>query len=219
MKSTLIFSMLVLVVVSAMAQNPSAGVSAPSPAKNIGLFAYPKNQQNRDQQLKDENDCYGSVRQQTGIDPQAPAPARPSAQEQQAAQQQAAQQAGKEAPKGGICQRCGWRCRHRRHCRGCRNGCSHRCNSRCCSGQTPAEKSPEDSPATSVPGDRPGRTAGSGRGTSSAAGGLGYIQESFFGMYGCPWIFRQIMPGKLSDTMDRPESCRSPTSAPGNAHR
>ena len=102
MKSTLIFSMLVLVVVSAMAQNPSAGVSAPSPAKNIDLFAYPKNQQNADQQLKDENDCYGSVRQQTGIDPQAPAPAQPSAQEQQAAQQQAAQQAGKEAAKGGA---------------------------------------------------------------------------------------------------------------------
>jgi Glycine-zipper domain len=102
MKSTLIFSRLVLVAVSATAQNPSAGVSAPSPAKNIDLFAYPKNQQNRDQQLKDENDCYGSVRQQTGIDPQATAPAQPSAQEQKAAQQQAAQQAGKEAPKGGA---------------------------------------------------------------------------------------------------------------------
>jgi Glycine-zipper domain len=93
MKSTLIFSMLVLVVVSAMSQNPSAGVSAPSPTKNIGLFAYPKNQQNADQQLKDENDC--QIRR-------LPAPAQPSAQEQQAAQQQAAQQAGKEAPKGGA---------------------------------------------------------------------------------------------------------------------
>jgi hypothetical protein len=212
MKSTLIFSMLVLVVVSAMSQNPSAGVSAPSPTKNIGLFAYPKNQQNADQQLKDENDC--QIRR-------LPTPAQPSAQEQQAAQQQAAQQAGKEAPKGGcegICQRCGWRCRHRRHCRGWGTGAAIGATAGAV-GQTPAEESPEGSPATSVPGDRAGRIAGSGRGTSSAPGGLGYIQESFLGVYGCPWIFRQIMPGKLSDTMDRPESCRSPTSAPGNAHR
>src|SRR5215467_9562545 len=73
-----------------------------SPAKSIGVFAYPKNNQNSDQQLKDENECYGSAQQQSGVDPQAPPPAAPSAQEQQAAQQQAAQQAGKDAPKGGA---------------------------------------------------------------------------------------------------------------------
>src|SRR5271169_6133074 len=73
-----------------------------SPAKSIGMFAYPKNNQNPDQQLKDESDCYGSARQNTGIDPQAPPPAGPSAQQQQAAQQQAAQQAGKDVSKGGT---------------------------------------------------------------------------------------------------------------------
>src|SRR5579871_3322795 len=43
-----------------------------SPAKSIGMFAYPKNQQNPDQQLRDESDCYGSARQNSGFDPQAP---------------------------------------------------------------------------------------------------------------------------------------------------
>jgi hypothetical protein len=52
---------------------------------------------------KDESDCYGSARQNTGVDPQAPAPTGPSAQQQQAAQQQAAQQAGKGRGQGGQC--------------------------------------------------------------------------------------------------------------------
>lgn len=85
------------------AQTAPTGVDqASSPAGSLGMFAYPKNQQNAKHQLQDENDCYGSARQQTGIDPQAPAPAQPSSQQQQAAQQQAAQQASKEAPKGGA---------------------------------------------------------------------------------------------------------------------
>ena len=71
----------------------SAPPRAWSPANSIGLFAYPKNNQSPDQQLKDESDCYGSAQQNTGINPQAPAPQGPSAQQQQAAQQQAAQQA------------------------------------------------------------------------------------------------------------------------------
>src|SRR5215470_11179834 len=73
-----------------------------SPAKSIGVFAYPKNQQSGDQQRKDESECYGSAKQQSGVDPQAPAPAAASAQEQQAAQQQAAQQAGQAVPSGGA---------------------------------------------------------------------------------------------------------------------
>jgi hypothetical protein len=212
MKSTLIFSMLVLVVVSAMSQNPSAGVSAPSPTKNIGLFAYPKNQQNADQQLKDENDC--QIRRLPAPAAQRPGAAGCPTASRTTSRERDAQGRGCE----GICQRCGWRCRHRRHCRGWGTGAAIGATAGAV-GQTPAEESPEGSPATSVPGDRAGRIAGSGRGTSSAPGGLGYIQESFLGVYGCPWIFRQIMPGKLSDTMDRPESCRSPTSTPGNAHR
>jgi hypothetical protein len=78
------------------------GAEAWTPAKSIGMYAYPKNHQNSDQQLKDESECYGSARQQTGVDPQASAPAGPSATEQKAAQEQAAQQAGKSTPKGGT---------------------------------------------------------------------------------------------------------------------
>jgi len=48
------------------------------------MFAYPRNQQNADQQLKDESDCYGTARQNTRIDPQAPPSAGPNAQRQQA---------------------------------------------------------------------------------------------------------------------------------------
>lgn len=93
----------ILVWLSAFAMAQAAEPSAASsPAKSIGLFAYPRNQQNTDQQLKDEGDCYGSAKQQTGIDPQGPAPAAPNAEEQKAAQQQAAQQAGQSAPKGGA---------------------------------------------------------------------------------------------------------------------
>lgn len=73
-----------------------------SPAKSIGMFAYPKNQQTADQQRKDESECYGSAKQQSGVDPHTPAPAAPSAEQQQAAQQQAAQQAGSAVPKGGA---------------------------------------------------------------------------------------------------------------------
>jgi hypothetical protein len=73
-----------------------------SPAKSIGMFVYPKNQQNADQQLKDENECYSSAKGQSNVDPQTPSPTTPSAQEQQAAQQQAAQQAGQSVPKGGT---------------------------------------------------------------------------------------------------------------------
>jgi hypothetical protein len=66
-----------------------------SPSKAIGMFAYPKNNQSADQQLKDESGCYSSAQQQTGIDPQAPPPAAKSA-EQKAAEQKAA---AENAPK------------------------------------------------------------------------------------------------------------------------
>src|SRR5256884_10004501 len=70
-----------------LAQSPSASgaTSAPpatqqsqaasSPAQSIGMFAYPKKEQTADQQLKDENECFASAKQQSGIDPQAPPPA------------------------------------------------------------------------------------------------------------------------------------------------
>jgi hypothetical protein len=84
------------------AQTAPAGGSndAWSPAKSIGMFAYPTKNQNADQQLKDESQCYGSAKQNTGVDPQAPAPAAPSAESQQAAQQNAAKQAGNDVKNG-----------------------------------------------------------------------------------------------------------------------
>jgi hypothetical protein len=96
MRSLAVILLIGLVTLPAVAQN------AASPAKGIGMFAYPKNKQTPDQQLQDENECYASARQNTGIDPQAPAPATPTAEDQQAAQKQAAQQAGKDAGKGGT---------------------------------------------------------------------------------------------------------------------
>jgi hypothetical protein len=69
---------------SLFAQNLAAQTAQPaakqsgateSPAKSIGLFAYPKNQQSADQQLRDENECFASSKQQSGVDPQAPPPA------------------------------------------------------------------------------------------------------------------------------------------------
>jgi hypothetical protein len=94
--------LVLLLAVSGMAQSSSPGLASSSPAKSIGMFAYPKNQQSADQQLKDETECYSSAKQQTGVDPQAPPPAAPSAEEQKATQEQAAKQAAGSTPKGGA---------------------------------------------------------------------------------------------------------------------
>ena len=61
------------------------------------MFAYPKNQQSADQQLKDENECFASAKQQSRIDPQAPPPAAKTEEQKKAEQQAAADkcQAGK----------------------------------------------------------------------------------------------------------------------------
>lgn len=91
------------ILAAAEALPPSLGSqttqTAASPAKSIGMFAYPKNSQKPDQQLKDENECYGSAKQQSGVDPQAPPPATKSA-DQKAAEQKAAADNAPQA-KGG----------------------------------------------------------------------------------------------------------------------
>ena len=69
---------------------PSMPVPSFSAAQKIGMFAYPKNNQSSDQQLRDEYDCYTLVQQQTGINPEAPPPSVPSSGQVQAAEQQAA---------------------------------------------------------------------------------------------------------------------------------
>src|SRR3954451_23900453 len=60
-----------------------------SPSKSIGMFAYPKNNQAAEQQSKDENECFASAKQNSGVDPSTPPPAAKSA-EQKAAEQKAA---------------------------------------------------------------------------------------------------------------------------------
>jgi hypothetical protein len=72
---------------------PAAATTPPPPfsaAQKLGMFAYGKNNQSSDQQVRDEYDCYGQVQQQTGIDPDAAAPRGASAAQVQAAEQQAA---------------------------------------------------------------------------------------------------------------------------------
>ena len=75
--------------------------SAPtwSPSKDIGVFVFGRNGQSADQQLKDESECYGAARQQTGIDPKAPPPTGKTAEQKQAEQKAAAQNA--DTPSGG----------------------------------------------------------------------------------------------------------------------
>jgi hypothetical protein len=72
---------------------PTKPVPTFSAAQTIGMFVYPKANQTHDQQLIDESECYNSVQQQTGIDPQASGPKAPSAADQNAAAQKGAEQA------------------------------------------------------------------------------------------------------------------------------
>lgn len=72
---------------------PAAIGLAWSPAKSINLFAFGRNGQTSDKQLKDESECYGAARQMSAVDPQTGAPTAPSADEVQAAQKEAAQDA------------------------------------------------------------------------------------------------------------------------------
>lgn len=81
-ENLILMTSIVYRIVSASAQT-SSPQEAPafSPAKSIGMFAYPKNQQNADQQLKDESQCYGSAKQHTSFDPQSAAPQQPNAEQ------------------------------------------------------------------------------------------------------------------------------------------
>jgi len=86
-------------VASTVPAAPAKPVPSFSAAEKIGVFVFPKNNQSKDQQLIDELDCYDSVAQQTGINPEGPPPSGPSAAQVQAAEQSAADQA--EQQKGG----------------------------------------------------------------------------------------------------------------------
>ena len=94
MKHIALIPVFAFLTLQALAQSaaPQAAPTAPgwSPSKEIGVFAFPRNNQNADQQLKDESECYGAAKQQTAVDPQAPPPKPMSEEEKQAQQAQAA---------------------------------------------------------------------------------------------------------------------------------
>jgi hypothetical protein len=93
-KTAIASSIFLLTASIASAQAPpqqTPAAPAWSPSQNIGMFAFPRNGQNADQQLKDESECYGMAKQRTGIDAQAPPPNGLSEEEKKLAQQQAAE--------------------------------------------------------------------------------------------------------------------------------
>ena len=193
MRNASILPILLLLAVSGMAQSSSPGPAAWSPAKSIGMFAYPKNQQNADQQLKDETECYSSAKQQSGVDPQAPPPAAPSAEQQKAAQEQAAKQAAGSTPKGGAV---------KGSAKGAAGGAAIGAiagdagtgaaigaTAGAVRGRRQQKKAQKASWTTSGPADRAGAAAIAGPSSSRASRSLRYLQEGVLGMHGCAWIF------------------------------
>ncbi len=63
------------------AQAQSGGSGRSALASQLGVFVYPKNNQDQTQQVKDENECYASAKQLSGIDPAAPPPPPQQAQQ------------------------------------------------------------------------------------------------------------------------------------------
>ena len=89
-RAILLTSLCTLLSVAAIAaQNASTAspqattATSGSPAVKIGLFVSPKNNQSPHQQAEDENACYATAQQQTGIDPTAPAASTPEAAKKQ----------------------------------------------------------------------------------------------------------------------------------------
>ena len=85
-----------LPAVAQTAQAVSTTQSGPawSPSKDIGVFVFGRGGQNADQQLKDESECYGAAKQQSGVDPKAPLAPTKTEEQKKAEQQAAAGRAG-----------------------------------------------------------------------------------------------------------------------------
>jgi hypothetical protein len=75
-----------------MAQTEQAE-GAESPAKEVGVYVFPKKDQSAEQQQKDETECFDSAQAQSGVDPGKPAPRPPTAAQQEAVAQEAARNA------------------------------------------------------------------------------------------------------------------------------
>ena len=63
-----------LVASGAGAQQPASPPPTKTLSQNLGVMVFPAKGQPADQQAKDESDCYGWSKQQTGFDPAAPPP-------------------------------------------------------------------------------------------------------------------------------------------------
>jgi hypothetical protein len=75
---------LFLLLVGAVGGQQPASPTPPAPAtktmsQSLGVMVYPSKGQTAEQQGKDESDCYGWAKQQTGYDPVAPPPPAPAA--------------------------------------------------------------------------------------------------------------------------------------------
>jgi hypothetical protein len=104
-KSTMIGMMAaILGVPPLLGQEPAPAASAPAPKpQTLGLFVYPGTGQDPTQQGKDEDECYGWARQQTGIDPTAaPKPAAEPEKQRGGAVKGAARGAARGAAVGAI---------------------------------------------------------------------------------------------------------------------
>ena len=81
--------------------NASATATQPV-SQSLGLVVYPAKGQSGSQQSVDEQECYNWAKAQTGIDPQAPAPAPAAAPEQAKASGQRVRGAARGAAAGAI---------------------------------------------------------------------------------------------------------------------
>jgi hypothetical protein len=93
-------SAFVTVALAQGAPPPSAPPQGKSLAASAGLFAYPGKGQSAEQQTKDESECYGWSKQESGYDPMAPAAPAPAAQPAQPAQAAPTGARAKGAVKG-----------------------------------------------------------------------------------------------------------------------
>jgi len=184
---------LIVTLLSQLAGAQNAPAPAASPAKSIGMFAYPKNKQSADQQLKDENECYASARKNSGVDPQAPAPAAASAEEQQAAQKEAAQRGGKDVPKGGAVKGSAKGAAGGAIAGDAGTGAASGATAAAMAGARAQKKAQKEASKQANSTDNPSSATGSNPGDSSAPGAIGQVQKGILSMHGCPRIFRAVI--------------------------
>jgi uncharacterized protein YcfJ len=104
MHGTIGAALLCCVALSVQSQNPPAAPAGTPPAlaKSLGLVVYPAKGQTASQQSTDEQQCYDWAKTETGIDPQAPAPAAAPAESQDSKGGQRVRGAARGAAAGAV---------------------------------------------------------------------------------------------------------------------